>query len=83
MDMLEVDSQLLSVITDNQAPNGTRAFSKSFLHLVNEITLVNNLQSLLDFTSLGHANKPAIITDINEPVLLEDWTQKGMENNRW
>jgi len=83
VDMLVVDSQFLSVITDNQTPDGTRALSKGFLHLVNEIALINNLQPLFDFTSLGHANESAIITDINKPVLLEDRAQKGVKNNRW
>lgn len=83
MHMLEVDGQLLSVVTDDQAPNSTRPFSESFLHLVDEIALINHLQALLDLTSLGHANEPSIITDINEPILLEDWSQEGMENNGW
>ena len=83
MHMLEVDGQLLSVVTDDQAPNSTRAFSKRLLHLVDEIALINNLQPLLDLTSLSHANKPSIITDINEPILFEDWTQEGVENNGW
>ena len=74
MDKLEIDGQLLSVIGDNQDPDSRTALSEKLLHLVEEVALINNLQSLLDFTSLGHANEPSIITDINKPVLLEHWS---------
>jgi len=83
MDDLVVNSQLLSVVRNNQDPNGTGALSESLAQLIPEIALVNNLQSLLDLTRLGHGNKLSVITNVNEPVLLEDWAQEGVENNGW
>jgi len=74
MDKLEIDGQLLSGVTDNQNPDSRTALSKSMPHLVMQIALINTFQPLLDFTCLGHANESSIITDINEPVLLEDWS---------
>lgn len=80
---LVVNSQLLSVIRDNQDPDGTRALSESLPQLVPEVALVNDLQSLLDLTRLGHGDELSIVTDVNEPVLLEDRAQEGVENDRW
>jgi len=80
---LVVNSQLLSVVGNNQDPNGTRALSEGLPQLIPEIALVNDLQSLLDFTRLGHGDELSVITDVNEPVLLEYWAQEGVEDNRW
>lgn len=83
MNDLVVNCQLLSVVGNNQDPDGTRALSEGLPQLIPEITLVNDLQSLLDLTSLGHGNELSVITDVNEPVLLEYWAQEGVEDNRW
>lgn len=83
VDDLVVYSQLLSVVGDNQDPDGTRALSESLPQLVPEIALVNDLQSLLDLARLGHGDELAIVTDVDEPVLLEDRAQKGVENDGW
>lgn len=45
------------------------------------MTLVNNLQALLDLASLGHGNKLSVITDVNETVLLEDRSEEGVEDD--
>lgn len=46
------------------------------------MSLVNNLQTLLDLAGLGHGNKLSVITDVDETVLLEDGSEKGVENDR-
>lgn len=46
------------------------------------MSLVNNLQTLLDLTGLGHGNKFPVIADIDETVLLEDGSEKGVEHDR-
>jgi len=83
VDDLVVNSQLLSVVGNNQDPDGTRALSESLPQLIPEVALVNDLQSLLDLTRLGHSDELSVVTDVNEPVLLEDWAQEGVENDRW
>lgn len=57
--------------------------TKGLLQLGPEITLVNNLETLLDLTSLGHGNELAIVTNVDQTVLLEDRAEKGVENHRW
>lgn len=47
------------------------------------MSLVNNLQTLLDLAGLGHGNKLSVITDVDETVLLEDGSEKGVEHDRW
>lgn len=80
---LVVNSQLLSVVGNNQDPDGTRALSESLPQLIPEIALVNDLQSLLDLTRLGHGDELSVITNVNEPVLLEDWAQEGVKDDGW
>lgn len=80
---LVVNSQLLSMVRNNQDPDGTRTLSESLPQLIPEIALVNDLQSLLDLTRLGHSDELSVITDVNEPVLLEDRAQEGVENDGW
>jgi len=83
VDDLVVNSQLLSVVSKDQNPDGTRALAERLPKLVEEVALVNDLQSLLDLTRLGHGDELAVVTDVDEPVLLEDRSQKGVEDNGW
>lgn len=83
VDDLVVNSQLLSLVSKDQDPDSTRALSETLSELVVEVALVNDLQSLLDLTRLSHGDELAIITDVNEPVLLEDRAQEGVEDNGW
>lgn len=80
---LVVNSHLLSVVANNQDLEGTGTLSIRLLDLVDQVALVNTLQSLLNLAILGHGNESVVITDINKPVLLEDRTQEGMEDNGW
>jgi len=83
VDDLVVNSQLLSLVSKDQNPDGTRALPERLPDLVVEVALVNDLQSLLDLTILGHGDELAVVTDVDEPVLLEDRSQKGVEDNGW
>jgi len=83
VDDLVVNSQLLSVVSKDQNPDGTRALAERLPKLVEKVALVNDLQSLLDLTRLGHGDELAVVTDVDEPVLLEDRSQKGVEDNGW
>jgi len=83
VDDLVVNSQLLSLVVKDQNPDGTRALAERLPDLVVEVALVNDLQSLFDLTILGHGDELAVVTDVDEPVLLEDRSQKGVEDNGW
>jgi len=80
---LVVNSKFFAVISDDQNADGTRSTSIGFLETTPQVALVNNPQSLLDLTSLGHGNELSIVTNVNESVLLEDGTQDRVENDRW
>lgn len=80
---LVVDGELLSVVGDDEDANGSGTTAESLLELGEEVTLVNNLEALLDLSGLGHGDELTVVTDIDETVLLEDWTQKGVEDDRW
>lgn len=80
---LVVNCKLFAVISDDQNADGTRSTSIGLLEATPQVALINNPQSLLDLTSLGHGNELSIVTNVNESVLLEDGTQDGVENDRW
>lgn len=82
VDDLVVHSKLLASIGDDKDPDASGSTSEGLLDTAPEVTLVNDPQTLLDLTSLGHGDKLAVITDVNEPVLLEDGPEKGVKNNR-
>jgi len=82
MHNLVVDGQLLSVVGDDQNANGSTSLSESFSEFVVKVSLVDNLEALLDLTRLSHGDELTIITDVNEAVLLEDRSKKGVEDNR-
>lgn len=85
VDNLVIDSEFLAVVADDQDAHGTRSTTESLLQTRPEVTLVNDTETLLDLTSLGHGNKLTIITDIDQTVLLEDGTEQRVENDgrRW
>jgi hypothetical protein len=70
------------MVRDDQDANGSRAMTESLFQLRPEIALINNLETLLDFPSLGHGNEPAIVTNVNQTVLLEDRAEEGVEDHR-
>ena len=78
---LVVNSQFLSVIRDDQDANGSRTMTESLLQLAPEMALVNNLETLLDLTSLGHGNELAIVTNVDKTILLKDRAEQGVENH--
>jgi hypothetical protein len=82
MHNLVVNGQLLSVVSDDQNTNRSTSLSESLSEFVVKVSLVNDLETLLDFTRLGHGDELTVITDVNEAVLLEDRSEEGVEDNR-
>jgi len=83
VDDLEVNCQLLSLVGDDQDPDGAGSLSESLLQLVVQVALINDLESLLDLARLGHGDELAIVTDVDEPVLLEDGSEERVEDDGW
>jgi len=78
---LVVDSKLLTVVRDDEHTDGAGTAAKGLLETRPEVALVNDLETLLDLTSLGHGNELTIITDVDETVLLEDGAEQAVEDH--
>jgi hypothetical protein len=83
MGNLVVDGELLSVVGDDEDTDGSGSTAESLLELGEELTLVNDLEALLDLSGLSHGDETAIVTDVDETVLLEDWAEEGVEDDGW
>lgn len=81
VDDLVVDSELLAAIRNDKHTNGARATAESLLETRPEVTLVNDAETLLDLTSLGHGDELAVIADVDETVLLEDGAKERVEDH--
>lgn len=79
---LVVDGEVLALVVDDEDTDGAGATAESLLELVEEVALVDDLETLLDLTGLGHGDELAVITDVNETVLLEDGAEERVENDR-
>jgi hypothetical protein len=47
------------------------------------LALIDDLETGLDLTGVGHDNQASILTDIKQTVLLESRGEHGMEDNGW
>jgi hypothetical protein len=83
VDNLVVDGELLSVVGNDEDTDGSGTASESLLQAAPEVALVDNLEALLDLTSLSHGDELTVIADVDETVLLEDWAEEGVEDDRW
>jgi len=83
VDHLVIDHQLSSTIIDDQCSNGSSTIGKRTLDLVEQTTLVDDLQALLHITTLGHADKLAIISNVQDAILLVDRAEHALDNNRF
>lgn len=81
MNSLVIHCELSALIGNNQYTNRARSTTKGLLQTRPEMSLINNLESLLDFPSLRHCNELAVLSDINEPVLFENRAKKGVKDN--
>jgi hypothetical protein len=83
MGNLVVDGELLAVVGDDEDTDGSGSTAESLLELGEEVALVDNLEALLDLTSLSHGDELTVVADVDETVLLEDWAEEGVEDDRW
>jgi hypothetical protein len=82
VDDLVVDSELTTLIVDNEDADGTPTIVKRLCQTGKETALVNDGKTLLDITSLGHGDDTAILTNVKDTVLLEDRTKHVLDNDR-
>ena len=83
MDHFVVDGKLTSAIVDDENTNAATAVGERVLESREEVALVNDWKALLDIAILGHGHNSAIVTNVQDAVLLEDWPQHALNNDGW
>lgn len=83
MDDLVVDDEFSAAVVDDESTHTATTIIEGTADLSEETTLVNNGQTLLDITSLGHADNGTILSDVEDSVLLEDGSEHALNDNRW
>jgi hypothetical protein len=81
MDYLVVDSQLVTVIADDEDTNAATAVVKGLGEPVEKVALVENAKALLNIAGLGHSDNTAVVTDIKNTVLLEDRAEHVLDDD--
>lgn len=82
MNDLVVNSQLTAAIVDDEDTDASAAIGKGFVQSSPQSTLVNNGKTLLDITSLGHGNNAAVVTAVEDTVLLEHRAGHVLDDDR-
>jgi len=82
MDDLVVNGKLTSIIVDDKNSDAATSVVERLGKAIKKAALVKDREALLDITSLGHGNDLAVVTDIQDTVLLEDGTEHVLDNNR-
>ena len=83
MNDLVVDDQLPSTIVDDECSDAASPTREGTLDLAEQVVVVDDRQTLLDIAALSHAHKTAVITDVQDAVLLEDWAQHALHIDTW
>jgi hypothetical protein len=83
MHQLEVDSQFVRAITNDQDANASATISKGVIQSSPQAPLVGNTKGLPNITTLGHGNDATILADIEETILLEDRAGHCLQQDRW
>lgn len=82
MDDLVVNNQLPATVIDNKCSDRALTFTKGTLDLVVQATLVNDRQALLHVTTFSHADNAAIISHVQDAVLLVDRAEHALDDDR-
>lgn len=82
MDNLVVNSELAALVADDKNTNAATTIVEGVNQTVEQAALVEDRETLLDIASLGHGNNAAVVTDVEDAVLLEDRTDHVLDNDR-
>lgn len=80
MDDLHVNGELLAVVVEDKDTEAAAARLEGTRKTTGQVGLVNDLETLLDVTSLGHGDDVAIL-EIKDAVLLEDGAEHGLDDD--
>lgn len=80
MDDLHVNGELTRTVVEDKDTDGATARLESAVKAGVEVGLVNDGETLLDVTSLGHGNDLTLL-HVEDTVLLEDRAEHGLNDN--
>lgn len=80
MNDLDIDNQFATGVVEHEDTNAARALLESSGQAGEETGLVNDGQTRLDITRLGHGSDLAVL-DVKHAVLLEDRAEHGLDDN--
>jgi len=81
VDDLVVDSHLHTVVVDDEDTNRAATVVEGLGQTGDKTALVKDGKALLDITRLGHGDNTAVLTDVENTVLLEDRTEHVLDND--
>lgn len=81
MDDLEVDDELTATVVDNEGTDGATAVSKGIADTLEQTTLGDDGETLLDVTGLGHGDEAVVVTEVQDAVGLVDRAEHGLDDN--
>lgn len=81
MDDLVVDGHLEALVVDDQDADAATAVVEGLSQALEEVALVKDRETLLDVSALGHGDDTAILTNVENTVLLEDRAEHVLDND--
>lgn len=82
VDDLEVDDELTATVVDDEGTDRAAAISKGITDALEQTTLGDDREALLDIAGLGHGDQAAVITEVQDAVGLVDRAEHGLDNDR-
>lgn len=81
MNNLHVHDEFPPTIINHQHSDAPTALAERTLDPGKQTTLVNDRQALLDITGLGHGDDQAVLSDVQDAVLLEHGAEHGLHHD--
>lgn len=82
MDDLVVDDELAARVIDDEDTDAATTIVERIGDLLEKTALVEDGQTLLDIAGLGHGDDTAILTNVEDTVLLEDRAEHVLNHDR-
>lgn len=81
VDDLEVDNELTATVVDDEGTDGATAIGKGITDALEQTTLADDGETLLDIASLSHGDQAAVVTEVQDAVGLVDRAEHGLDHN--
>jgi len=78
---LEVNSELNTIVVDDEDADAAATIVKGLSQTLEQTALVKDRKTLLDIAGLGHGDDAAILTDVENTVLLEHGAEHVLDHD--